>query len=136
MVVAFCCFHLNYHAQGFLDIRMKKWLRNLMTRCIAIAPSLVVSIIGGSSGAGRLIIIASVRYYSHHIFTYPTTSQLIASGLSTILFMHIWLNLASCGGLKGSLSLFARLSLSADTSSHDLSTKHHKKGTNILPIFI
>lgn len=47
-------------AQGFLDIRMKKWLRNLMTRCIAIAPSLVVSIIGGSSGAGRLIIIASV----------------------------------------------------------------------------
>jgi Mn2+/Fe2+ NRAMP family transporter len=46
--------------QGFLDIRMKKWLRNLMTRCIAIVPSLVVSIIGGSSGAGRLIIIASM----------------------------------------------------------------------------
>lgn len=50
----------QYIMQGFLDIRMKKWLRNLMTRCIAIAPSLVVSIIGGSSGAGRLIIIASM----------------------------------------------------------------------------
>ncbi|GJN24941.1 hypothetical protein PR202_gb12720 [Eleusine coracana subsp. coracana] len=50
----------QYIMQGFLDIRMKKWLRNLMTRCIAIAPSLIVSIIGGSSGAGRLIIIASM----------------------------------------------------------------------------
>ncbi|XP_026402106.1 metal transporter Nramp5-like [Papaver somniferum] len=46
--------------QGFLDLKIKTWLRNLMTRCIAIAPSLVVSIIGGSSGAGGLIIIASM----------------------------------------------------------------------------
>uniref|UniRef100_A0A7N0URI7 Uncharacterized protein n=1 Tax=Kalanchoe fedtschenkoi TaxID=63787 RepID=A0A7N0URI7_KALFE len=50
----------QYIMQGFLDLKMKKWLRNLMTRCIAITPSLVVSIIGGSSGAGRLIIIASM----------------------------------------------------------------------------
>ncbi|XVF39284.1 hypothetical protein PTKIN_Ptkin01aG0022400 [Pterospermum kingtungense] len=46
--------------QGFLDLKMKKWIRNLMTRCIAITPSLIVSIIGGSQGAGRLIIIASM----------------------------------------------------------------------------
>ncbi|XVF36964.1 hypothetical protein REPUB_Repub19eG0104000 [Reevesia pubescens] len=46
--------------QGFLDLKMKKWLRNLMTRCIAITPSLIVSIISGSQGAGRLIIIASI----------------------------------------------------------------------------
>lgn len=46
--------------QGFLDLKMKKWTRNLMTRWIAITPSLIVSIVGGSSGAGRLIIIASV----------------------------------------------------------------------------
>ena len=39
---------------------MKKWIRNLMTRCVAITPSLIVSIIGGSNGAARLIIIASV----------------------------------------------------------------------------
>ena len=50
----------QYIMQGFLDIKMKKWMRNLLTRSIAIVPSLVVSIIGGSSGAGRLIIIASV----------------------------------------------------------------------------
>ncbi|KAL3513669.1 hypothetical protein ACH5RR_026386 [Cinchona calisaya] len=46
--------------QGFLDLKMKLWTRNLMTRCIAIIPSLVVSIIGGSSEAGQLIIIASM----------------------------------------------------------------------------
>ncbi|KAJ4967393.1 hypothetical protein NE237_019242 [Protea cynaroides] len=46
--------------QGFLDLKMKKWARNLMTQTIAIAPSLVVSIIGGPSGAGQLIIISSM----------------------------------------------------------------------------
>ena len=54
----FHCFAL----QGFLDLKMRLWLRNLVTRCIAIAPSLIVCIIGGSSGAARLIIIASVRH--------------------------------------------------------------------------
>ncbi|XP_071701784.1 metal transporter Nramp7.2-like [Rutidosis leptorrhynchoides] len=50
----------QYIMQGFLELKMRKWLRNLLTRCIAIAPSLIVSIIGGPSGAGRLIIIASM----------------------------------------------------------------------------
>ncbi|GJN12192.1 hypothetical protein PR202_ga30449 [Eleusine coracana subsp. coracana] len=50
----------QYIMQGFLDIKMKQWLRNLMTRSIAIVPSLIISIIGGSSGAGRLIVIASM----------------------------------------------------------------------------
>ncbi|XP_027901704.1 metal transporter Nramp5-like [Vigna unguiculata] len=50
----------QYIMQGFLDMRMKTWIRNFITRCIAITPSLIVSIIGGSQGAGRLIIIASM----------------------------------------------------------------------------
>ncbi|KAI0529355.1 hypothetical protein KFK09_001903 [Dendrobium nobile] len=50
----------QYIMQGFLDLKMKRWVRNLMTRSIAITPSLIVSIIGGPSGAGRLIIIASM----------------------------------------------------------------------------
>ncbi|KDP32831.1 hypothetical protein JCGZ_12123 [Jatropha curcas] len=48
----------QYIMQAYL--KMRKWIRNLMTRCIAITPSLIVSIIGGSQGAGRLIIIASM----------------------------------------------------------------------------
>ncbi|KAJ9548332.1 hypothetical protein OSB04_020875 [Centaurea solstitialis] len=55
--------HNCYYIQGFLDLKMRKWLRNLITRCIAITPSLIVSIIGGSSGAGTLIIIVLVCIY-------------------------------------------------------------------------
>ncbi|XP_022895289.1 metal transporter Nramp1-like [Olea europaea var. sylvestris] len=51
----------QYIMQGFLDLKMKLWLRNLVTRCIAIAPSLIACIIGGPSAAARLIIIASVN---------------------------------------------------------------------------
>ncbi|XP_021298081.1 metal transporter Nramp6-like isoform X2 [Herrania umbratica] len=50
----------QYVMQGFLDLRLKPWLRNFLTRCLAIVPSLIVAIIGGSAGAGKLIIIASM----------------------------------------------------------------------------
>jgi len=39
---------------------MKNWVRNLITRVIAIAPSLIVSVVSGPSGAGKLIIFSSV----------------------------------------------------------------------------
>uniref|UniRef100_A0A6M2F8F3 Uncharacterized protein n=1 Tax=Populus davidiana TaxID=266767 RepID=A0A6M2F8F3_9ROSI len=50
----------QYVMQGFLDLRLTPWLRNLLTRSLAIVPSLIVAIIGGSAGAGKLIIIASM----------------------------------------------------------------------------
>ncbi|KAL3528974.1 hypothetical protein ACH5RR_008296 [Cinchona calisaya] len=50
----------QYVMQGFLDLRMKPWIRNFLTRCLAIVPSLIVALIGGSAGAGNLIIIASM----------------------------------------------------------------------------
>uniref|UniRef100_A0A7N0VMY3 Uncharacterized protein n=1 Tax=Kalanchoe fedtschenkoi TaxID=63787 RepID=A0A7N0VMY3_KALFE len=50
----------QYVMQGFLELRLQPWIRNMLTRCLAIVPSLVVAIIGGSSGAGDLIIIASM----------------------------------------------------------------------------
>ncbi|KAF8413471.1 hypothetical protein HHK36_001458 [Tetracentron sinense] len=50
----------QYVMQGFLDLRLRPWIRNFLTRCLAIVPSIAVAIIGGSSGAGKLIIIASM----------------------------------------------------------------------------
>ncbi|CAM8993462.1 unnamed protein product [Rhodiola kirilowii] len=50
----------QYVMQGFLDLRLEPWIRNFLTRCLAIVPSLIVALIGGSSGAGELIIIASM----------------------------------------------------------------------------
>ncbi|KAB5573112.1 hypothetical protein DKX38_000306 [Salix brachista] len=67
IVVSFAswgCFvtHYSIHfiLQGFLDLRLQPWLRNFLTRSLAIVPSLIVALIGGSSGAGKLIIIASM----------------------------------------------------------------------------
>ncbi|KAK7402365.1 hypothetical protein VNO78_14569 [Psophocarpus tetragonolobus] len=50
----------QYVMQGFLDLRLQPWIRNMLTRCLAIVPSLIVAVIGGSAGAGKLIIIASM----------------------------------------------------------------------------
>ncbi|KAG4955292.1 hypothetical protein JHK85_041672 [Glycine max] len=50
----------QYVMQGFLDLRLEPWIRNMLTRCLAIVPSLIVAVIGGSAGAGKLIIIASI----------------------------------------------------------------------------
>lgn len=50
----------QYVMQGFLNMKVKTWIRNLVTRGIAIIPSLIVSVIFGSSGSGQLIIIASM----------------------------------------------------------------------------
>ncbi|XP_009387822.2 metal transporter Nramp3 [Musa acuminata AAA Group] len=50
----------QYVMQGFLDLRITPWIRNLLTRSLAIVPSLIVALIGGSTAAGKLIIIASM----------------------------------------------------------------------------
>ncbi|XP_024538992.1 metal transporter Nramp6 isoform X3 [Selaginella moellendorffii] len=50
----------QYVMQGFLNLRFKPWIRNLLTRAVAIVPSLIVALIGGSSAAGQLIIIVSM----------------------------------------------------------------------------
>ncbi|MCO5589385.1 hypothetical protein L7F22_043352 [Adiantum nelumboides] len=50
----------QYVMQGFLNLRFVPWVRNLLTRSVAIGPSLLAAILGGSSGAGNLIIISSM----------------------------------------------------------------------------
>ncbi|KAK3152075.1 hypothetical protein QOZ80_2BG0153960 [Eleusine coracana subsp. coracana] len=55
-----CTFAGQVIMQGFLDLKMKNWVRNLITRLIAIAPSLTAALVSGPSGAGKLIIISSM----------------------------------------------------------------------------
>lgn len=50
----------QYVMQGFLNMKMRVWVRNFLSRSVAILPSLIVSIIYGSNGAGKLIIISSI----------------------------------------------------------------------------
>ncbi len=46
--------------EGFLNLRIRPWLRRLITRGIAIVPAVIVTAIYGESGTARLLIISQV----------------------------------------------------------------------------
>jgi len=46
--------------EGFLNIRLRPWLRRLITRSIAIVPALVTVMLYGERGTGRLLILSQV----------------------------------------------------------------------------
>ncbi|MFQ5830772.1 MAG: Nramp family divalent metal transporter [Candidatus Methylomirabilia bacterium] len=46
--------------EGFLNIRMRPWLRRLVTRGLALIPAVVVIAISGSEGTYRLLILSQV----------------------------------------------------------------------------
>ncbi len=46
--------------EGFLNIRMRPWLRRLLTRGIAIVPAAIAAIVYGESGTARLLILSQV----------------------------------------------------------------------------
>ncbi|CAI9111421.1 OLC1v1011642C1 [Oldenlandia corymbosa var. corymbosa] len=101
----------QYIMQGFLDLNMKLWLRNLLTRCIAIVPSLVVCIIGGPFGAARLILVASVKDRM------PKATRILA-GLFVIPLLVVY------------IATLAYLTLKAETS-HQNPTHPNVESNNI-----
>ena len=46
--------------EGFLDIRLRPWLRRLITRALAITPAIVVVALYGQRGTAKLIILSQV----------------------------------------------------------------------------
>ena len=46
--------------EGFINLRLRPWLRRLMTRLVAIVPALVVVFLYGERGTGPLIIASQV----------------------------------------------------------------------------
>src|SRR6478736_4798443 len=46
--------------EGFLNIRLRPWLRRLITRGIAIVPAAITAILYGESGTARLLILSQV----------------------------------------------------------------------------
>jgi manganese transport protein len=46
--------------EGFINIRLRPWLRRLITRLIAIIPAVVVILIYGEEGSGPLLILSQV----------------------------------------------------------------------------
>lgn len=46
--------------EGFLNIRLKPWVRRLITRLIAVIPALIVAIIYGERGTSQLLVFSQV----------------------------------------------------------------------------
>jgi manganese transport protein len=46
--------------EGFINLRLRPWLRRLVTRLIAIVPAIVVILLYGDRGTGPLIILSQV----------------------------------------------------------------------------
>ncbi|HYU53749.1 MAG TPA: Nramp family divalent metal transporter [Gemmatimonadaceae bacterium] len=46
--------------EGFLNIRLRPWLRRLITRAIAIIPAAIVAIMYGESGTAKLLVLSQV----------------------------------------------------------------------------
>jgi len=46
--------------EGFLDIRLRPWLRRLITRLVAIVPAVFITAIYGERGSGSLLILSQV----------------------------------------------------------------------------
>jgi manganese transport protein len=46
--------------EGFLNIRLKPWLRRLITRAIAIIPAFIVTVIYGEKGIASLLLLSQV----------------------------------------------------------------------------
>ncbi len=46
--------------EGFLNLRLRPWLRRLITRAIAIVPAAVVAIYFGASGTAKLLVLSQV----------------------------------------------------------------------------
>ena len=46
--------------EGFLNIRLRPWLRRLITRLIAIVPAVIVTAISGEKGTTNLLVLSQV----------------------------------------------------------------------------
>ena len=46
--------------EGFLDLKLKPWVRRLITRGIAVVPALIVTILYGEKGTADLLVLSQV----------------------------------------------------------------------------
>ena len=46
--------------EGFLNIRLRPWLRRLITRVVAIIPAVVVTAFWGTGGTAKLLVLSQV----------------------------------------------------------------------------
>jgi manganese transport protein len=46
--------------EGFLNLRIRPWVRRLITRMVAVVPAAIVAIVYGESGTAKLLVLSQV----------------------------------------------------------------------------
>jgi manganese transport protein len=46
--------------EGFLNIRLRPWMRRIITRSVAIIPAVIVAVMFGEKGVGQLLVLSQV----------------------------------------------------------------------------
>jgi len=106
--------------EGFLNIRLRPWLRRLITRSIAIVPAAIVAIIYGESGTAQLLVFSQVilsmqlsfavfplvKFTSDKLkmgeFANPLWLRVLAYVIAFIIAsLNIWLLVQTVTGLGG-----------------------------------
>jgi len=106
--------------EGFLNIRLRPWLRRLITRAIAIVPAAITAILYGESGTARLLILSQVilslqlsfavfplvRFTSDRVkmgeFVNPAWLRALAYLVATVIAsLNVWLLVQTVRGALG-----------------------------------
>jgi manganese transport protein len=96
--------------EGFINLRMRPWLRRLITRLIAIVPAIIVVALYGERGTGPLIILSQVVLslqlpfavfplvaftsdpHKMGVFVNPLWMKLLAWSVAVIIgLLNVWL---------------------------------------------
>lgn len=91
--------------EGFLRLRLKPWLRRLITRLIAVVPAFVVTLLYGEKGSSELLVLSQVilsmqlgfavvplvMFTNDKLkmgkFTNPTWLKILAMGIAAIIIV-------------------------------------------------
>jgi manganese transport protein len=96
--------------EGFLDIRLRPWMRRLITRAVAIVPAVIVAAWFGASATAKLLVFSQVILsmqlsfavfplvmftsdkHKMGAFVNPVWLKLLAYGVAIIIaVLNIWL---------------------------------------------
>ena len=78
--------------EGFLNLRLRPWLRRLITRLVAIIPAIVVILLYGERGAGTLLVLSQVILSLQLPFAvFPLVSFTSDKGKMGTLVAPVWM---------------------------------------------
>jgi len=98
--------------EGFLDIRLRPWLRRLITRAVAIVPAVVVIGIYGESKANDLLVATQVALSMQLGFAVWPLMRFTSDRLKMGAFVNpLWMKLAGWGLTIVIIVLNAKLAL-------------------------